>query len=64
MHDDEIVRAGTRRVVGREALRRLSRLVGDWQEEEHEKALLVRRVAIGLGIFAALALSAFFLRFL
>ena len=48
MADDEIVHAGTRRVVGREVLRRMSRLVADWQTEERGKHELARRLAIGL----------------
>ena len=62
MADDEIVHAGTRRVVGREVLRRMSRLVADWQTEEREKHELARRLAIGLAILSAVLLTAFFIR--
>lgn len=64
MSDDDIVRDGTRRVVGREALRRLGRLVADWQAEEREKRELARRLAIGFAILTAVLLTAFFIRHL
>ena len=64
MAEDEIVRTGTRRVVGREALRRLSPLVTDWQTEEREKRDLARKLAIGLTILSAALLTAFFIRHL
>lgn len=51
---DELVQAGTRRVVGREALRRASRMVQRWQQEERDKALLARDIMIGLLILAAI----------
>lgn len=64
MTDEEIVRAGTRRVVGRETLRRLSRMVTDWQAEEDEKHELARRLAIAIAILSAVLLTAFFTRHL
>jgi len=64
MTDEEIVRAGTRRVVGRETLRRLSRMVADWQSAEDEKLELARRLAIGIAILSAVLLTAFFTRHL
>ncbi|MDQ5904874.1 MAG: hypothetical protein QG672_2468 [Pseudomonadota bacterium] len=50
---DEVVNEGTRRVVGREALRRASRIVQQWQADELEKQTLARDIAIGLAILAA-----------
>jgi RNA polymerase-interacting CarD/CdnL/TRCF family regulator len=50
---DEVVNEGTRRVVGREALRRASRMVRQWQADELEKQTLARDIAIGLAILAA-----------
>jgi len=57
MNDDEIVRAGTRRIVGREALRRASRMVADWQAEERGRAILARRIVVTLAAAAALTLG-------
>ena len=64
MTDEEIVRAGTRRVVGRETLRRLNRMITDWQSAEDEKLELARRLAIGIAILSAVLLTAFFTRHL
>ncbi len=50
---DEVVNEGTRRVVGREALRRASRMVRQWQADELEKQTLARDIAIGLAILGA-----------
>jgi len=57
---DNDIQAMTRRVVGRAALRRASRLVGDWQHEEREKARLVR-LAVPIQLFVALLGLAFFI---
>ncbi|MBI2305943.1 MAG: hypothetical protein HYU78_01440 [Rhodocyclales bacterium] len=59
MNDDEIVHAGTRRIVGREALRRLSSLVHEWQAEEAAKAALAKRFIAGLALAALLGLALF-----
>ncbi|MFC5300384.1 hypothetical protein [Azospira restricta] len=59
MTDDELVRAGTRRVVGRAALRRLGALVREWQAEEAAKAVLAKRFSAGLAVAALLALALF-----
>jgi hypothetical protein len=53
MTDEEIVTQGTRRVVGREALRRASRMVRQWQADELEKQTLARDIAIGLAILGS-----------
>ncbi len=55
---DELVQAGTRRMVGREALRRASQMVQQWQQEERDKATLARDIAIGLLILAAIVFIA------
>ena len=50
---DEVVNEGTRRIVGREALRRASRMVLQWQAGAIEMPSLARDLAIGLAILAA-----------
>ncbi len=57
--DEEIVAAGTRRAVGRVALRRLSSLVRDWQAEEAARAALAKRLALGITLAALLAFALF-----
>jgi len=52
---DDIVAAGTRRIVGRAVLRRLSGMSREWQDEEVAKHLLAKRLAITI---AAIALAA------
>ena len=51
----DIVAAGTQRIVGRATLRRLSRMAGDWQTEEHEKQQLAARLLPAAGIIALAA---------
>ncbi len=51
---DELVQAGTRRVVGREALRRASQMVQRWQQDEGDKATLARAITIGLLVLSAI----------
>lgn len=53
MADEEIVTQGTRRIVGREALRRASQMVQRWQQEERDKETLARDIIIGLLILSA-----------
>lgn len=48
---DPIVQEGTRRVVGREVLRRASRIILRWQQEERDKETLAREIIVGLTIF-------------
>ena len=62
MRDDEIVRDGSRRIVGRQALRRLSGMIQEWQDDEREKVLLAKRLAFGIVLVGAALLTAFFLR--
>ncbi len=59
---NDIVREATRRVVGREALRRASQMVQRWQQEERDKETLARDIIIGLLILSAAILIA--IRFL
>ena len=60
-HDD-IVRDGTRRVVGREALRRAASMVQEWQRDEAEKAALVRPLFVAFAIAGMLAVLYFVIR--
>lgn len=62
MGNGDIVRDGTRRAVGRQVLRRLSGMVQEWQDEEREKAALVRHLAFGIVLFVTALLTVFFLR--
>jgi len=59
---DDYVLDKTRRIVGREALRRASRMVQAWREEEQENARLAKRIAI-LVLFVALPVAALFILF-
>lgn len=58
-HDDDTVAAGTRRVVGREALRRLSGMVREWEAEEAAKTALARHLLVGLGVLGLAAFALF-----
>ena len=60
--EDDYVREKTHRIVGREALKRASRMVRDWQKEELENSQLAKRITIGLAL-AALAGAALFILF-
>ncbi|MCP5269221.1 MAG: hypothetical protein H6943_09315 [Zoogloeaceae bacterium] len=53
-HHDDIVDESTRRIVGREALRRASRLVQQWRYEEHDKRQLAHTIIKILVIAAPL----------
>lgn len=57
--DDEIIAAGSRRIVGRAALRRLGGMVRQWQTEEEAKSALAKRFGFGLAIAALLAVGLF-----
>lgn len=55
---DPIVQEGTRRVVGREVLRRASQIILRWQQDERDKETLARDIIIGLTIlFVAVFVS-------
>lgn len=58
--DDEIIAAGSRRIVGRQALRRLGGMVRQWQEEEAAKRELGHRFIAALVVALLLALGVFF----
>lgn len=47
---DPIVQEGTRRVVGREVLRRANQIILRWQQDERDKETLARDIIIGLTI--------------
>jgi len=59
---DDYVLDKTRRIVGREALRRASRMVQAWREEEQGNARLAKQIAI-LVLFVALFGTALFILF-
>ena len=46
--ENDFVREKTRRIVGHAALKRATRMVGNWQVEEQEKRRLAKRIVIGL----------------
>ena len=56
MHPEEkaLLDANVRRVVGVSALRRLRRLVDEWEEDERTQAAFIKYVLIAFGIGAAL----------
>ena len=55
---DPIVQEGTRRVVGREVLRRANQIILRWQQDERDKETLARDIIIGLTIlFVAVFVS-------
>lgn len=53
--NDEITANGTRRIVGREVLRRASAMVQQWQRDEAEKAALAKTLFIAFMIVGVLA---------
>lgn len=60
MRDDDIVAGGSRRVVGREVLRRAARIVKGWEQDEQEKRELFPRLAVMLVIGLLVALGAYY----
>jgi hypothetical protein len=64
MTDDEVIRAGTRRIVGRATLRRIGQIVREWQEEEREKRALAHRIVIVLALLSLALIAAFYYRYL
>jgi hypothetical protein len=58
---DDYVQDKTRRIVGREALRRASRMVQAWREDEQEKARLAKQIAILVLLVALLGAALFIL---
>lgn len=59
---DDYVLDKTRRIVGREALRRISRMVEAWREDERKKSRFAKRIAI-LVLLVALLSAALFILF-
>ena len=61
MSEHPLVREATRRIVGRVALQRASKIVQGWRQEEEDNRRLLPRVASALLVFAVLAVSALYL---
>jgi len=59
---DDYVLDKTRRIVGREALRRASRMVQAWREDEQENERLAKHIAL-LVLLIALLCAALFILF-
>jgi len=63
MTNDDLVRDGVRRTVGRAVLRRLDRLVSEARDEERHKRQLAGYLAIGLLLFAVASAAALLLTY-
>ena len=59
--DHDYVRDKTRLIVGRDALRRASRIVRDWQLQEQEDKRLAKRFTIAIFLASVLGVSLFFI---
>ena len=59
--DHDYVREKTRLIVGRDALRRASRIVGEWQSQEQDDKRLAKRFAIVLFLASLLGAVLFFI---
>jgi len=59
--NDDYVQEKTRRIVGREALRRASRMVQAWREDEQENARLAKQIALLVLVVAMLGAALFIL---
>jgi hypothetical protein len=59
---DDYVLDKTRHIVGREVLRRASRMVQAWRQDELEKARFAKRIGI-VGLLLALLGAALFILF-
>ena len=57
--DNDYVGDKTRRIVGHDALKRVSRIVQDWQTGYQDDARLAKRFTLGLALFALLSLALF-----
>ena len=60
-NNEDYVFDKTRRIVGREALRRASRMVQAWRDEEQEKARQAKQIAILVLLLALLGAALFIL---
>ena len=59
--NDDYVQDKTRRIVGRQALRRASRMVHAWREDEQENARLAKQIALLVLLLALLGAALFIL---
>lgn len=59
--NDDYVQEKTRRIVGREALRRASRMVQAWRVDERENARLAKRIALLVLLVALLGAALYIL---
>jgi len=59
--NDDYVQEKTRRIVGREALRRASRMAQAWREDEQENARLAKQIALLVLVVAMLGAALFIL---
>jgi len=60
-NNEDYVFDKTRRIVGREALRRASLMVKAWRDEEQEKARLAKHIALLVLLLALLGAALFIL---
>ncbi len=60
-NNEDYVFDKTRRIVGREALRRASRMVQAWREDEQEHARLAKHIALLVLLLALLGAALFIL---
>ena len=60
-NNEDYVFDKTRRIVGREALRRASRMVQAWREDERENARLAKHIALLVLLLALLGAALFIL---
>lgn len=59
--NDDYVQEKTRRIVGRQALRRASRMVQAWRDDEQENARLAKQIALLVLVVAMLGAALFIL---
>ena len=59
--NDDYVQDKTRRIVGRQALRRASRMVQAWRDAEKENARLAKHIALLVILLALLGAALFIL---
>ncbi|MBL0166860.1 MAG: hypothetical protein IPP85_06825 [Propionivibrio sp.] len=59
--NDDYVQDKTRRIVGRQVLRRASRMVQAWRDDEQENARLAKQIALLLLSIALLGAALFIL---
>lgn len=59
--NDDYVQEKTRRIVGRQALRRASRMVQAWRDDEQENARLAKHIALLVLLLTLLGAALFIL---